>query len=89
MQQGEVPGFSRTMRWQMRERWDSTAFHLFLGILPSGFPLSIMPSRTRFFVIFANETDGWILDLFADGPGSSIAAVSPESLLEWAYPARS
>jgi len=64
MQQGEVPGFSREM-------WDSTAFYLFLGILPSGFPLSIRPSRTRIFVISANETDGWIVDLFADGPGSS------------------
>jgi len=59
MQQGEVPGFSRTMRRQMRERWDSTAFHLFLGILPSGFPLTIRPSSTRFFVISAKETDGW------------------------------
>jgi len=52
MQQGEVPGFSRTMRRQMTERWDSTAFHLLLGILPSGFPLSIRPSRTRSFVIW-------------------------------------
>jgi len=70
VQQGEVRGFSRTMRSQMREWWDSTAFHLFLGILPSGFPLSIRPSRTRFFVI-SDGTDGWILFLFADGPGSS------------------
>jgi len=64
-----VPGFSRSMRRQMRERWDSTAFHLFLGILPSGLPLSMRPSRS--FVISEDETDGWILDLFADGPGSS------------------
>jgi len=26
---------------------------------------------TRFFAISAKETDGWILDLFADGTGSS------------------
>jgi len=29
------------------------------------------PSNTRFLVISAKETDDWILDLFADGPGRS------------------
>jgi len=67
-----VPGCSRTMCRQMRERWDSTAFHLFLGILPSGLLLSTRPSNTRFLVISAKETDGCILDLFADGPGRSL-----------------
>jgi len=60
------------MRWHMRESWDSTDFHLFLGILQSsGLPLSMRPSKTRSLVISAKETDGWILDLFADGPGRS------------------
>jgi len=69
MQQGEVPGFSRIMRRQIRERWDSTAFPLFLGILPSGYHLSMRPIKTLPFVFLAKETDSWILDLFADGPG--------------------
>jgi len=71
MQQGDEPRVSRTMRRHKRESWDSIAFPLFLGILRSGFPLSMRPSKTRSLVISTKETDGWILDLFADGPGRS------------------
>jgi len=42
-----------------------------LGILPSGLPLSMRPSKTRSLEISAKETDGWILDLIADGPDRS------------------
>jgi len=68
MQQGDEPGFSRTMRRHMRESWDSTAFYLFV---PFRLPLSMRPSRTPSLVISAKETDGWILHLFTYGPGSS------------------
>jgi len=82
MQQGDEPRFSRTMRRHKRESWDSTAFHLFLEILRSGFPLWMRPSKTRSLVISTKETDGWILD-------RGIAAFSPQPLLGWAYPDRS
>jgi len=65
MQHGDEPGFLRIMRRHMRESGDSTAFHLYLGILPPGLLLSMRPTRkTRSLVISVKETDGWILDLF-------------------------